>query len=137
MGETLHVPAWHMRGDANSIRRARERAHDFLNGLRPRISSEEEQSTLLAVSELVTNAVCHTPGSCALNMTVEDGHVCIAVSDTSRSLPSPRAPEYDGEGGFGLHLLALLAGSLETEVHPHGKTVVARIAVGDTTVRAR
>ncbi|WP_211244064.1 ATP-binding protein [Actinospica robiniae] len=53
---------------------------------------------MLAVSELVTNAVCHAPGPCTLEMAAERGHVRITVSDTSRLVPRARTPQYDGKG---------------------------------------
>jgi cold shock CspA family protein len=53
------------------------------------------------VSELITNAVRHTPGPCTLYL-VQDGpdgrELTVAVSDTSTIPPIPRTPDLSGDG---------------------------------------
>lgn len=85
---------------------------------------------LLAVSELVTNAVLHAPGPCTLEIELDERQVLIGVTDTSSAGPTLKQPDYRyGSGGLGLHMLRALAG--EVEIRPHGssgKTVRVRLA---------
>jgi anti-sigma regulatory factor (Ser/Thr protein kinase) len=110
-------------GGAESIGAAREYTRRFLLEADPPVSAAMTQDVLLAVSELVTNAVRHAPGACSIAMSLEGSRIRISVTDTSRDLPSPRAAQFDGSGGFGLNLLRLLAGEVETVRHANGKTV--------------
>jgi anti-sigma regulatory factor (Ser/Thr protein kinase) len=81
------------------------------------------QDVLLAVSEMVTNAVRYAPGECALEISLDERGVRISVTDTSHDVPQSREAQFDGSGGFGLHLLYALAGDVETVRHAGGKTV--------------
>jgi anti-sigma regulatory factor (Ser/Thr protein kinase) len=112
-----------MEGDANAIGTARERVREFLAYAGPAVSTTVVADALLAVSELVTNAVRHAPGPCRLEVAVEQRHLRIAVSDTSTAAPTFKAPRYDGAGGFGLHMLRELAGRVETRTNAQGKKV--------------
>lgn len=78
---------------------------------------------LLAVSELVTNAVLHAPGPCTLEVALDERQVCIGVTDTSSAVPVLKPADFDGSGGLGLHMLRTLAGDVETRPHGGGKTV--------------
>lgn len=118
-----------MPGDPNSIGAARACASGFLTDTVPALPPATIADALLAVSELVTNAVRHAPGPCTLEIGVDESYVCIRVSDTSRVAPTARAPHYDGSGGFGLHMLRALAGHVETVVHKHGKSVLVRLTL--------
>lgn len=129
MGATPHVGAWQLQGGADSIAQARAHARDFLDGFDPRVSTADQQNVLLAVSELVTNAVRHAPGPCTLEMAAEGARVRIAVSDTSQVLPQARTPQYDGTGGFGVHLLTSIAGGIETDTRADGKSVTVRVTL--------
>ncbi|MCX5309105.1 ATP-binding protein [Streptomyces sp. NBC_00160] len=63
-------------------------------------------TALMVISELVTNAVRHTSGGCALEMhRTPDGGLDVDVSDTSSAEPRLRDPGQQGEGGWGWHLV--------------------------------
>jgi anti-sigma regulatory factor (Ser/Thr protein kinase) len=117
-------------GGAGSIPVAREYARGFLERAEPAVGEATVQDALLAISELVTNVVRHAPGPCTLRLEVDEGHVHIAVSDTSSVVPRAKPPQPEGLGGFGLHMLRKLAGEVETRVHASGKTVSVSLARG-------
>jgi anti-sigma regulatory factor (Ser/Thr protein kinase) len=110
-------------GGPDSISAARERAREFLLDADPAFPATTARDVLLAVSEMVTNAVRYAPGDCTLEISLDERRVCIHVTDTSRTVPQVRAGMFDGSGGFGLHLLHALAGNVETVQHAEGKTV--------------
>lgn len=130
-------------GGAESIGTAREHARRFLLTAEPSISDRTVADVLLAVSELVTNAVLHAPGPCTLEVALDEQadeqsagrpderYVRIAVTDSSGVAPVPRAPDRNGSGGLGLHMLQALAGGVETRLHEggDGKTVHVRVPV--------
>jgi anti-sigma regulatory factor (Ser/Thr protein kinase) len=110
-------------GGPDSIGAAREHARAFLLGADPALPATTARDVLLAVSEMVTNAVRYAPGACTLEISLDERRVCIHVTDTSSTVPEARAGMFDGSGGFGLHLLHALAGDVETVRHAGGKTV--------------
>jgi anti-sigma regulatory factor (Ser/Thr protein kinase) len=90
------------------------------------------EAALLAVSEVVTNAVRHGSGRIELCVTADDRLVRIEVTDEGAQLPLRRsAPEEVlGDGGRGLYLLDALTtswGSDRREDGP-GKTVWMEIS---------
>jgi anti-sigma regulatory factor (Ser/Thr protein kinase) len=120
--------ACHLAGGAESIGAAREHARWFLLDAEPTMPGATLRDVLLAVSELVTNAVLHAPGPCTLEVTLDEGHVCIGVTDTSSVAPRLKRPGYEGSGGLGLHMLRALAGEVETRPCGSGKTVCVCLA---------
>jgi anti-sigma regulatory factor (Ser/Thr protein kinase) len=114
-------------GSVASITHARELAREFLARCTPPLESSLVQDALLAVSELVTNAVRHAPGPFDLTLSDDGRCLTVAVSDTSVTTPAPRAADLLGGGGVGLHVLNGLAGRVETMTHANGKTVVVTI----------
>ena len=114
-------------GSAEAVGAARAQVRDFLTGLVPPLSGRFVTDALIAVSELVTNAVQHAPGPLGLEVELGRDELRIGVSDTSTSAPRPRKPLFDGTGGLGLHMLFELAGEVETRLHPGGKTVSVRL----------
>jgi anti-sigma regulatory factor (Ser/Thr protein kinase) len=114
-------------GSVASITRARELASDFLAGCTPPLEPSLQRDALLAVSELVTNAVRHAPGPCEMALGDDGRCLTIAVSDTSATVPAPRPADLFGGGGVGLHVLNGLAGRVETMTHARGKTVVVTL----------
>lgn len=111
-----------------SIGTARELARKFLLEAEPAMADGAVDDVLLAVSELVTNAVRYAPGPCTLEVTVDERQVRIGVTDASRVMPVLKPPQYNGSGGLGLHMLRSLAGDVETRLHGGGKTVCVRLA---------
>jgi len=119
--------ACHLEGGAESIGTAREHTRGFLLEADPAMPGGTVAEVLLAVSELVTNAVLHAPGPCTLEVALDERDVRIEVTDGSSAAPVLKSPSYDGSGGLGLHMLRALAGDVETRVHGNGKTVRVRL----------
>ena len=82
----------------------------------------------LCASELLTNALRYTEGPARLEITVHDGAVLLAVSDTSTCPPGPN-PSAGGENGRGLHIVSKLSNEVEMRVYPWGKTISASFRV--------
>ncbi|MFG3226901.1 ATP-binding protein [Kitasatospora sp. NPDC048194] len=118
-------------GRHGSIGAARAVTRDFLAALhraRPSDDPRAADNILLAVSELVTNAVRHTAGPGRLHIDFsEDGRVRVTVSDTSTAVPEPRQPQPDGTGGYGWPLLEKLADALTVVPHESGKHIHAAL----------
>jgi anti-sigma regulatory factor (Ser/Thr protein kinase) len=85
------------------------------------------QDAQLVVSELVTNAVRHAPGSGELLLELEPGtgRLLIAVRDCSPSPPRLREADPARVGGHGLRLVRVLCSRLWTVPEPPGKWVMA------------
>jgi anti-sigma regulatory factor (Ser/Thr protein kinase) len=85
------------------------------------------ESVLLAVTEVVTNAVRYGKGRLEFGVQVDDGTVRVEVSDDNPEPPQrrPRTPDGLVEGGLGLHLLDAItrAWGTDTREKPPGKTV--------------
>jgi anti-sigma regulatory factor (Ser/Thr protein kinase) len=111
-----------LEGTPAAIGIARDRAERFLVS-RATVPAAMIADALLAVSELVTNAVRHAPGPCELEVVWDGGQIHVSVSDTSRAEPRMRIALPDGSGGFGLRMLRALGGEVQTRQHAHGKTV--------------
>ena len=115
-------------GSAASITDARDHARAFLDLGVPPLGDRMLGDALVAVSELVTNAVRHAPGPYVLALSDDGRLVTIAVSDTHRTAPAARAKDLEGGGGgLGWHVLCQIAGSVQTELHPVGKTVAVTL----------
>ncbi|MEU9035741.1 ATP-binding protein [Streptomyces sp. NPDC048352] len=126
---TLHM-ALHGQGAAADARQAAraflERPVDRDPPLRP----VALDTALLVISELVTNAVRHTGGDCALDLHLRADGVDVDVSDCSSAEPRPRPPGHRGEGGWGWHLVNRLATEVQIRHHdgePAGKTIHAHV----------
>jgi anti-sigma regulatory factor (Ser/Thr protein kinase) len=101
---------------------ARASAAEFLQQYCPWADLD---AVLLVVSELVTNAVRHTPGWWRLNLTAERGTLAVEIEDSSPQLPVAREPDFSGSGGFGWPMVLRLAGHVEVRSLPGGKKVRA------------
>ncbi|MCY0929043.1 ATP-binding protein [Streptomyces sp. H27-H1] len=106
---------------------ARELARVFLDALGRTLTGEAEQSVVLVVSELVTNALRHGGGTYTLDLTAHPDSIEIAVHDPSPQAPHMRTPDLaGGTGGFGWHMVNDLSRSLTvTPTREGGKTVRA------------
>jgi len=121
---------FHLDGAPGSTTAARHHTEDFLARLHPPLVQVTAQDAVLAVSELVANAVRHAPGPCALDLLRQDGHLVIAVTDTSAVVPVTREPDLvHGTGGFGMHLLDRLAASTTVRTHRDGKTITIALHI--------
>jgi anti-sigma regulatory factor (Ser/Thr protein kinase) len=115
-------------GGEGRIAAAREVARDFLDRSIPPLSAVLLSDALLAVSELVTNAVLHAPGPCTLTLADDGREVTITVDDTSTRPFTARAADMSGAaGGFGWHLLHRISPNLTIEPTPGGKRISLRL----------
>ncbi|MER7999590.1 ATP-binding protein [Streptomyces sp. NPDC095613] len=83
----------------------------------------------LVVSELIANSVQHS-GSRLVRVLIslpEPERVRVAVMDTSRTPPAPRATDADTEGGRGLVVIEALADRWGTELLRRGKQVYVEL----------
>lgn len=93
---------------------------------------DARDSTLLVLSELVTNAVQHA-GEAPVHVSVElhEAEVVVAVVDPSPAIPRQRASEGDEESGRGLAIIDAVARRWGVEPGPEaaGKRVYAVLAL--------
>ncbi|MET7646069.1 ATP-binding protein [Streptomyces sp. NPDC005426] len=116
---------------ATSVAGARESARDFIDGLaRPTVTAESADTVVLAVSELVTNALRHGGGTCTLELTAHTDSIEVAVHDLSPQAPRMRTPDLNGgTGGFGWPMVNRLARTTAVTPRPSGgKTVSAHFS---------
>ena len=73
--------------------------------------SEVTERIVLAVSELMTNAVTHGRGRISVTLRASGDRLHVAVADEGHSTPVIRRPdpEHQIAGGWGLHLVDTLA----------------------------
>ncbi|MCS0639746.1 ATP-binding protein [Streptomyces sp. LP05-1] len=79
----------------------------------------------LVVTELTANALRHTQGWWRLRLRAEPEGLMVELDDSSTKLPTERAPDFAGGGGFGWPMIQRLAGRVEVRPRPAGKTVCA------------
>jgi anti-sigma regulatory factor (Ser/Thr protein kinase) len=95
------------------------------------------ESVLLAVTEVVTNAVRYGRGAVEFGVQVADGTVRVEVSDENPEPPRRRPRTSDGltEGGLGLHLLDAIthAWGTDNREKPPGKTVWIEVPLSPTS----
>ncbi|MGW7410971.1 ATP-binding protein [Streptomyces sp. NPDC054863] len=107
-GEQSGVP---VRGEGPAgVLYAREAARAFAEGLSPVPDADAAECLVLVVSELVTNAVRHGGGRYTLALSASQDALTVVVGDSSSEVPRERTPDFDdGGGGFGWHMVRLLA----------------------------
>ncbi|MER7565823.1 ATP-binding protein [Streptomyces sp. NPDC048523] len=95
------------------------------------VSPGSAPDVLLVVSELVTNTLRHTSGTCTLTLTAHATTVGITVTDTSTRLPRMRSdPAAHEDGGRGLALLYGMGARLTVTPTLRGKAVEATLDLG-------
>jgi anti-sigma regulatory factor (Ser/Thr protein kinase) len=111
---------------SHAVRLARHTTRDSLATWR--LASLEETAVLL-VSELVTNAVRHARGGNAITLELEasQSRLRIEVTDTDPRWPQPRTPAGFDESGFGFVLVDALAGKWGVRETATGKAVWAEV----------
>ena len=108
-----------LRPDARSPREAREAVRGLLEGTDRAVV----EAVLLAVSELVTNAVEHAGTNVELRAGVVDGRLRVEVADGSGELPHPRRPAPQSRNGRGLLLVEQVADAWGVSPTSTGKAV--------------
>ena len=91
--------------------------------LEPVADDEVVAAVVLAVSELVTNAVEHAGTSIEIKAGIGGGRLRVEVADGSGELPRARPPDVERVGGRGLLLVSQLADRWSVDTTPVGKTV--------------
>ncbi|MER6819914.1 SpoIIE family protein phosphatase [Streptomyces cellulosae] len=92
--------------------------------------TEEIDAPLLAVSELVTNALVHTDGKVRLDLTLIGDRLRIAVADSSpRSPVKPTSIGWEATGGRGILLVEAVSAAWGTLPVSGGKQVWAEFTV--------
>jgi anti-sigma regulatory factor (Ser/Thr protein kinase) len=88
-----------------------------------------EETAVLLVSELVTNAVRHARNTATitLKLTSAGGDLRAEVHDCDRHWPQPRTPADCDESGYGFVLIESLAGQWGVHRTMTGKTVWAEL----------
>jgi anti-sigma regulatory factor (Ser/Thr protein kinase) len=88
-----------------------------------------EETAVLLVSELVTNAVRHARGTdvIAVDLQAARTWLRIEIQDTDRHWPQPRVPNRFDESGFGFVLVDALAGTWGVRETDTGKAVWAEL----------
>ena len=120
---------WPLSGLTGTVAEAREHTRAFLDRCSPPATEAAAEDLLIAVSELVSNAVRHAPGPCTLRIVDAGERLAVEVGDTSSEVPRPRPPDLaSGTGGFGWHLLSRMSSNLTVVPQPQGKTIRAVLA---------
>jgi len=91
---------------------------------------------VLAVNELITNAVRHGGGTGQIRLWRGDGTVVCEVSDTGGGFdgagpPADSRPAPDSPGGWGLRLARRLSDHMEVSTGPGGTTVRISAALAE------
>ncbi|WP_349307696.1 ATP-binding protein [Streptomyces sp. HNM0645] len=117
--------SWPLRREPTSVPRARRLV---VAQLADWALHDLEAPAELLVSELVTNAVCHTRGPLRLNLAVCGGRLCCEVEDTNSDGPVRCAANGWDEGGRGIGLLDALADTWGSCLTATGKTTWFELA---------
>jgi anti-sigma regulatory factor (Ser/Thr protein kinase) len=112
--------------ESRSVRLARHAAHVVLGAWR---LAHVEETAVLIVSELVTNAVRHAKGTDAIEVDLHATRswLRIEIQDTDRRWPQPRVPGGFEESGFGFVLVDALAATWGVRETKTGKAVWAEL----------
>src|SRR3954454_20374656 len=81
--------------------RARQRAAKFLTA----VPARAQNDVLLALNELVTNAIRHGEGAVRVEVRRSGDHVRLEVTDDGDAAPEVRKEPADASGGWGLRIV--------------------------------
>lgn len=110
----------------HAVRLARQATRDALAAWRLLLV---EETAVLIVSELVTNAIRHARGTYVIALEIETAGTWlrIEVQDADPCWPQPRTPDGFDECGFGFVLVDALAGEWGVRETATGKAVWAEL----------
>ncbi|WP_455362630.1 SpoIIE family protein phosphatase [Streptomyces sp. SYSU K21746] len=92
--------------------------------------TEQVDTILLVVSELVTNALVHTHGQVRLDLTLAGDHLRVAVSDASPRTPAkPASLDWEATGGRGVLLVEAMSARWGSVPLSGGKQVWGEISL--------
>lgn len=115
-----------IRCDRHAPAKARQQVTEFLK--RPDLSNDVVSDVVLAISELVTNAVDAGATSVELHVAVAKHEITVEVSDDTAGWPTPATPDAHSTRGRGLAIIAKTADSWDAERTRQGKKVTACFA---------
>ncbi|MEW1905506.1 MULTISPECIES: ATP-binding protein [unclassified Streptomyces] len=122
-----------LEGGGSRIAAARRHAVAFLERMRTEyglpVSRRVRESTVLVVSELVTNAHKYALGPVLMQLRVGAGGVDVVVWDSDPAVPVLRAADPGRAGQHGLEIVRKVAEKLSVEREPVGKRMTARLAL--------
>jgi two-component sensor histidine kinase len=112
----------------HSVRMARHAAHVVLSVWE---LAHMEETAVLIVSELVTNAVRHARETDVIEVNLHVTRTClrIEIQDCDRHWPQPRIPDGFEESGFGFVLVDALAAKWGVRETTTGKAVWAELDI--------
>ncbi|MFE5327899.1 ATP-binding protein [Embleya sp. NPDC056575] len=135
-GHHMLAPVAELRcvGTAELVRHVRNFVHECAIGAGA--SADTAQTTKLLASELVSNAVRHTPDGTVVRVEllhdVPCGQLVVGVEDGGAAIPAaPRRhrPSWDAESGRGIPLMTSLANECGVTPLPDGKRVWFALAM--------
>jgi anti-sigma regulatory factor (Ser/Thr protein kinase) len=95
-----------------------------------RITTDDTDTALLIVSELVTNALIHTDGHVRLDLAHHNERLRITVTDASPRTPTkPTTPSWQATGGRGILLVEAFSSAWGTTPVSGGKQIWAELAL--------
>jgi hypothetical protein len=90
-----------------------------------------EETTLLLVTELISNGVRHAKTTLTLVLAFDGSRLYVGVSDHNEQAPLLAESSGTSHHGWGLRLITALASDWGTTMLPEGKTVWFDLAVDD------
>lgn len=125
--------SWTFEAHPGSVRRARDQVREKLHewGLAPLADT-----TVLLVSELVTNSLRYAHGPIGVRM-VRGGSLLVEVSDPLPDPPRERTAHEQDEGGRGLQLVAGASSRWGTRQGLLGKTIWFELPIGQDAAPKR
>lgn len=114
----LHLP---LPPDPPSVRDARRAMTDYSRG--HAVPDSLAESAVLAISELVTNAVLHAHTPILVLADYDHGALTLAVQDGEATLPTLLPADTEREGGRGVAIIDHLAGTWGIQRTVLGKMV--------------